>query len=180
MGKAGKSLGVTLRLALLIGLLVSGIPLESALSADADYFKERPFTIVVQSKPGGGTDTTARLVGRFWGSHIPGNPQIVIRNKPEGVIAANDLHYLVRPDGRTVGVFAGGGSLGPVARKSKAVKYDPLKWGYIGQVDRGPSIMFIRKAALKRLTDPGAAPVNIGSVSTDRPQDAMAVFGGTP
>jgi tripartite-type tricarboxylate transporter receptor subunit TctC len=35
----------------------------------------------------------------------------------------------------------------------------------------------VRKAAFDRLKDPKAKPVIIGSVSTDRPQDAMALFG---
>lgn len=161
-----------------LAVVIGGFSSFEAAAADPNYFQGKTFTLVVQSKPGGGTDTTARLVGRFWNAHIPGKPDVLIRNKPNGVIAGNDLHHKTRPDGLTVGVFAGGGSLGPVARKSKSVRYNPLEWGYIGQIDRGPSIMFIRKSALKRLNDPNGKPINFGSISTDRPQDAMAVFAG--
>ena len=148
---------------------------SSALAQD--FYKGKTFTIVVASNPGGGTDTTARLVARFWGDHIPGRPEVLIRNKPVNVIAANELHHQTRPDGLTLGVFAGGDALGPVARKAAAVKYDPTKWGHVGSVERGPSIQIVRKSALATLTDPKAKPVALGSVGADRPQDAMALFG---
>lgn len=149
---------------------------QTADAADANYYKGKTLTVMVASRPGGGTDTTARLVARFWGDHIPGKPKVLVRNKSLQVIAGNELHRL-RPDGLVVGVFAGGGSLGPVARKSSAVRYDPTKWGFVGSVERGPSVQIIRKSALARLTDKSKPPIAMGSVSTDRPQDAIAVFG---
>ncbi len=143
----------------------------------ADYYDGKTLTVMIASKPGGGTDTTGRLVARFWGTHIPGKPSVIVRNKPLQVLAGNDLHFNTRPDGLTVGVFAGGGSLGPVARKSKSARYDPTEWGIVGSIDRGPSIQIIRKSALARMNDPKAEPIAMGSVSTDRTQDAIAVFG---
>jgi tripartite-type tricarboxylate transporter receptor subunit TctC len=142
-----------------------------------ETYKGRTLTVVVGSNPGGGTDTTARLLTRFWGDHIPGKPEILVRNKPLNVTAANDLHHSTRPDGLTVAVLTGADGLGPVARKAAAVKYDPLKWGIIGSIERGASIQIVRKTALPRLTDPKAKPVIVGSVAADRPQDAIALFG---
>ncbi len=162
--------------AVLVGAL--GVVAEpTARAAETDYYKGKTFTVMVATRPGGGTDTVGRLVARYWSDHIPGNPDILVRNKPLQVIGANDLHNRVRPDGLTVGVFAGGGSLGPVARRSKSVRYDPTKWGFVGSIERGPSILLIRESALPRLMDPKAEPVAMGSVNTDRPQDAMAMFG---
>jgi tripartite-type tricarboxylate transporter receptor subunit TctC len=142
-----------------------------------DIYKGRTLTVVVGSNPGGGTDTTARLLTRFWGDHIPGKPEILVRNKPLNVTAANDLHHSTRPDGLTVAVLTGADGLGPVARKAAAVKYDPLQWGIVGSIERGSSIQIVRKTALPRLMDPKAKPVIVGSVAADRPQDAIALFG---
>lgn len=157
------------------GALATGFP---AAAQAADYYKGKTLTVMVASKAGGGTDTTARVVARFWGDHIPGKPQVLIRNKGVQVSAANELQHSTRPDGLTVAVFAGAGSLGPVARKAKGVRYNPLDWGIVGSVDRGPSIMILRKSAFDRLYDKSKPPVTIGSVSTDREQDAIAVLGG--
>ncbi len=158
---------------LLVTVLLHGLQAR----ATAQDFKGKTFVIMVASNPGGGTDTTARLIGRTWSKYLPGNPNLIIRNKPLQVSAANRFHHRTKPDGLTAAVFAGGGVLGPLSRKAKSVRYDPLKWGYIGQIERGPTHLLIRKKVLKNLTDPNAEPVVAGSVSTDRPQDSMAVFG---
>jgi tripartite-type tricarboxylate transporter receptor subunit TctC len=147
------------------------------LAADQDYYKGKVLTMIIGSKPGGGTDTTARLVARFWGNLIPGKPRVLVRNKGVQVTAANEMHNTTRPDGLTVNVYADAGSLGPLRRGSKSVKYNPLQWGIVGSIDRGPSILLIRKAAMDRLNDRSKPPVTIGSVSTDRAQDAMTLFG---
>ncbi len=172
-----ENIGHTLRLGAFGAL--GGLALIAAASTAAaqDFYKGKTLTVVVASNPGGGTDTTARLATRFWADHIPGKPEILIRNKPVNVIAANELQHQTRPDGLTVGVFAGGDTLGPVARKAAAVKFDPTIWGHIGSIERGSTIQIVRKSALDRLKDPKAKPVAVGSVAADRPQDAMALFG---
>lgn len=149
-----------------------------SLANDAPDFKGKTFVVMVASSPGGGTDTTARAVARYWGKYLPGNPEVIVRNKPLQTAAANYFQRNTRPDGLTVGVFAGGGSLSPVARKESVVHYDPLSWEYIGSIERGPSVQFIRKSALARLTDPTAKPVAMGSAGPGyRPSDAIAVYG---
>jgi hypothetical protein len=145
--------------------------------AAADFYKNKTFTVMVGTRAGGGTDTTARLVARYWGDHIPGKPKVLVRNKTLQVIAANELHNKIRPNGLVVGVFAGGGSLGPFVRKSGSVRYDPRTWGFAGSIERGPSVQLLRKSAYKRMMDPKAKPIAMASVSTDRPQDSIAVFG---
>jgi hypothetical protein len=162
-------------ISLVAGFLAAAI--NPVLAARENYYKGKVLTVVIGSKPGGGTDTTARLVARFWGNNIPGKPQVLVRNKGVQVTAANEMHNTTRPDGLTVNVYADAGSLGPLRRGSKSVKYNPLQWGIVGSIDRGPSILLIRKAAMDRLNDRSKPPVTIGSVSTDRAQDAMTLFG---
>lgn len=147
-------------------------------AADAPDFAGKTFVVMVASNPGGGTDTTGRAIARYWGKYLPGNPEVIVRNKPLQTAAANYFQRKTRPNGLTVGVFAGGGSLSPVARKASSVRYDPLSWEYVGSIERGPSVQFIRKDAKARLTDPKAKPVAVGSAGPGyRPSDAMAVYG---
>ncbi len=156
---------------------VFGLTVAPDMAAAEDFYKGKTLTMMIASRPGGGTDTTGRLVARYIGKFIPGNPEILVRNKPLQLIGANDLQHKVHPDGLTIGTFAGGGSLGPVLRKSKAVRYDLKSWEYVGTVERGSSVQIIRKSALERLKDPSKPPIAHGSVSTDRTQDAVAAFG---
>ncbi len=152
--------------------------MSTGIAAQENYYEGKTLTVFIASNPGGGTDTTGRIVANNWHRTIPGEPNIRIRNRPVNVIQGNYMQRQIEPDGLTVGVFAGGGSLGPVARNEPAAQYDPRTWGMVGMIERGPTVLMIRQDALDRLTDPEAEPVVIGSVSTDRPQDAMAVFGG--
>jgi len=161
----------------ILAVATAAVAAPSFPAAAEDFYAGKTLTVMIASRPGGGTDTTGRLVARYWGNNIPGKPDVLIRNKPLQLIGANDLHNKVRPDGLTVGVFAGGGSLGPVLRKSKAVRYNLKEWEYVGTIERGASVQIIRKSALNRLKDPKLPPIAHGSVSTDRTQDAVAAFG---
>ncbi len=156
---------------------LAGAYASSCMAADDDFYKGKTLTMAVASKPGGGTDTSARLVARYWTNHIPGRPNIVVQNKNLELAAANDFQYIVRPDGLTIGAFAGSGTIGPVSRKSANAKYNPLDWELLGAIDRGPPILLLRKAAQGQLLDRSRPFVAMGSVSTDRLQDAMALFG---
>ncbi len=57
---------------------------------------------------GGGYDTTARLVGRHIGKHIPGNPNVLVQNVPGAgsLLAANNLYNIAPKDGTVLGIFS--------------------------------------------------------------------------
>ena len=69
----------------------------------APYFQGKSITFIVPSGAGGGTDTFGRMVGKHLRKHIPGKPNIFIRDVPAagGVVAANYV-YTGKTDGRTV------------------------------------------------------------------------------
>src|SRR5512145_2300072 len=70
----------------------------SVLHANAQdakpFYEGKTIQLLVASGPGATTDISARLVGRYLGKHIPGNPNIVVQNMPGagGVVAANHLY----------------------------------------------------------------------------------------
>ena len=53
----------------------------------ADFYRGRTIDLTVPGSPGGDYDLRARMVSRHLGRHIPGQPQIVVRNMPAPVIA---------------------------------------------------------------------------------------------
>lgn len=93
-------------------------------AAMAQGFPSRPITIVVGFEPGGGTDTTARIVGKTLGDQL--GQQVVVENRAGagGTIA---VAYTAKaaPDGYTV-VLANVGALtaNPFLMH---LTYDPLK-----------------------------------------------------
>ena len=139
---------------LVTGLLWT-VPAPSA-GADSDkpYYAGKTIKILVSSSPGGGTDTTARLVGQFLPKLIPGNPQTIIQNMPGGggTIANNYFTANGTNDGLLIFQDSSSG-LGNFTRGGKRVKYDPRKYHAIGSLTRGGSLMVIRKDARPRLLE---------------------------
>lgn len=88
-------------------VLAAAYPAGAQKSRDlAKVFESKPVTIIVGSAPGGGYDTFARMVARFAGKHLPGNPKFIVQNIP-GSGQLRGLRALMksRPDGLTVGLL---------------------------------------------------------------------------
>jgi tripartite-type tricarboxylate transporter receptor subunit TctC len=104
--------------------------------AVADFYKGATVTIDVGYGPGGGYDLSARLVSRFLGRHIPGHPNVVVRNTPGGggLKVANDLFNGASKDGLSLGVFSSDVALEPLyGDKQARFKVDAFTW--IGSMD---------------------------------------------
>ena len=85
-------------IALLAGLCT--VTAAAAQDAVADFFKGKQINIIVGSSAGGGYDTYARLLARYFGNHIPGNPSVVVQNMPgAGEQQGGRLHLLGRAEG---------------------------------------------------------------------------------
>jgi tripartite-type tricarboxylate transporter receptor subunit TctC len=83
-------------------------PTEAAKPAASVDFAGKTVRIIVGYPPGGGFDSTARLLGPVLQQTIPGNPTIVIENMPgaDSLIAAKTiLSGPVRPDEISIVVY---------------------------------------------------------------------------
>jgi tripartite-type tricarboxylate transporter receptor subunit TctC len=71
---------------------VPALTAEERLAAEKFYHR-KTVSIIVGSGAGGGFDTTARLVSRHIGKHIPGAPVVIVQNMPGGggLVAANHM-----------------------------------------------------------------------------------------
>jgi tripartite-type tricarboxylate transporter receptor subunit TctC len=59
--------------------------------------------LIVSTSPGGATDIAGRLVARYLGKYIPGQPEIIVQNMPGagGIVSANYLFSIAKADGLT-------------------------------------------------------------------------------
>jgi tripartite-type tricarboxylate transporter receptor subunit TctC len=98
-----------------------------------EFFKSRPFTIVVGYPPGAAYDMYARLIARRLGHYLPGTPTVVVQNMPGAgsLSAANHLYNVARRDGSIIGTFSRGITMPPII-DSTGVRYDTLKFNWIG------------------------------------------------
>src|SRR5580700_11350082 len=73
-------------------MLIASLALMPEARAD-DFYKGKLFTIVVGFSPAGGYDNYARVLSRYIGSHIPGNPTVIVQNMP-GAGSLTSVRYL--------------------------------------------------------------------------------------
>jgi tripartite-type tricarboxylate transporter receptor subunit TctC len=97
------------------------------------FYQGKVIRIIVGTSPGGGYDTYTRLIARHFSKYIAGNPTIVVDNMPGagGLVSANHLFKVAKPDGLTIGHFVGGQFLQQLLGKP-GIEFDALKFEYIG------------------------------------------------
>ena len=118
--------------AVVLIILVLGARGRLAYGA-APFYEGKSIRIIVGTSPGGGYDTYTRVIARHFGKYIPGKPTIIVDNMPGagGLVAANHLYKVAKPDGLTIGHFVGGQFLQQLLGKP-GIEFDALKFEYIG------------------------------------------------
>lgn len=110
-------------------------PTEDPDKAVADFYSGKTIRVIVGFGPGGGFDTTARILARHMGKYIPGEPTVVVENMPGAGsrAAANHLYEVAEPDGLTFGVFNEQQVL-QQALGDADIKFDARKFSWLGSV----------------------------------------------
>lgn len=105
----------------------------SASSSTHDFYKNKTVRIIVGFTPGGGFDTYSRAIARHLGSHIPGNPTVIVENMTgaASLIAANYLYKVAKPDGLTIGNIHGNQILNQVLG-GQGIEFDARRFEWIG------------------------------------------------
>jgi tripartite-type tricarboxylate transporter receptor subunit TctC len=93
--------------------------------ARAQSFPERPIRLVVPFPPGGGTDTSARLVAQAMSARLGQNVFIENQSGAGGIIGARQV-VTANPDGYTLLMVAAANTFGTAPLLYK-LDYDPLK-----------------------------------------------------
>lgn len=147
----------------IIGALSLAIGITNVAKSES-YYEGKRIELIAATKPGGGTDLTARLIASNLPKYIPGKPVIVVKNNPGGggSVALNSFYAKAKPDGKTLLIVASV-AIGLQMEKARIVKYDLMNMPHIGSLSPGGSVIAIRKDALKRLRDPQAESVVCGS-----------------
>src|SRR5262245_12896474 len=157
-------------------LALAGTP---AAAQNDVTFRGKTITMMIGSQAGGGTDATGRLIAPFLAKYLPGNPSVIVENRPgaDGIVALNYFVTQVKPDGVTV-TTGDSPQIDPIRYRVSQSRYDPTKFEFVGGIGRGGSMIVMDSAVEKRLFDKSAAPVTIGIASSiPRSGQAMAAWG---
>jgi tripartite-type tricarboxylate transporter receptor subunit TctC len=111
--------------------------------AQEPFYKGKTVRLLVNFPAGGATDVVARLVSRYLGRHLAGNPIVAVQNMPGGGgnVGANYVYEVASADGLTVGVFSGGYL--PQILGGSGVRFDLNKMPMIAGVGE-TSVVYIR------------------------------------
>jgi tripartite-type tricarboxylate transporter receptor subunit TctC len=169
-GECGASLWKLVRVAssmLALGLLATA---QARADAVADFYRGKQLNLVVGYGTGGGYDVYARLMARYLGKYIPGNPSIIVQNMP-GAGSLRSVNYLYNAapkDGSVIGTFARDMPLLGIIGHPNA-RFDPrgLTWlGSSSSYSNDAYLLFARRdAAVKSIEDarrPGGPALVLG------------------
>jgi tripartite-type tricarboxylate transporter receptor subunit TctC len=154
--------------ALLFGLTPYFI--SSLEAQEAAFYQGKTIRIIVGFTPVGFYDRWARLSARYLPKYIPGNPEIIVQNMSGagGLVAANHIYTVAKPDGLTVGALGYGAYLDQLVGR-KEVQYDVRKLLWIGSPEKSDVIFYMRTdAPYKSIEDIRSAkePPRCGSTGT--------------
>ncbi len=129
----------------LLALLTLSTP---ALAQEETFFKGKDITLSVGVGPGGGYDTYARLFARHLGRHVPGNPNVVVKNEPGAgsLRLAVRLYNAARKDGTELALIPSSVALEPLFGNSDA-QFETGKFLWVGNLDSDVSSCGVWKHA---------------------------------
>ncbi|MFW5835245.1 MAG: Bug family tripartite tricarboxylate transporter substrate binding protein, partial [Pseudomonadota bacterium] len=140
-------------------VLALGAPVAGA----QDFYEGRTLEMIINYGPGGPTDIEGRIVARHLAEHIPGNPDIVVRNMAgaAGATGINFLGEVADNDGYTMGFF----TWNPVDQilDSPALRVRLENFELIAGFEQ-PLVVYVRRDAGTGL-ETQADIVNVGEVT---------------
>ena len=133
--------------------IISTLWIVSAFSAETTFYRGKTLTVLINFATGGPTDIEGRLVARFLGRHLPGQPFIVAQNMPGagGVTGTNYLGEIAKPDGLTMGYFTG--QFFNLLTADPTLRVDLAKFAYIASIE-GVAVAYMRKDVPPGIQDP--------------------------
>jgi tripartite-type tricarboxylate transporter receptor subunit TctC len=129
--------GIAAAMLLAISPLASSSLAQAATDSAEAFYKGKRLRMVIGYTTGGGYDIYARVLARYMGKHIPGEPNIVPQNMPGAgsLLATNWLYNGAPRDGTIIAAINRGIPFEPLTG-GQGIQFDPLKFGWIGSLGK--------------------------------------------
>src|SRR5215813_11576384 len=141
-------------------------------AAAQDFYRGKSINLIVGNAAGGGYDLYARLLARYMGRYIPGEPSFVVRNMPGagGMVLSNHIYSQAPRDGLTLGMMSRSNPIEPLLGNSSA-KYKSEEFLWVGTPssyeDDSYCIVIRADSAVKSIADlrPGGQTLRLGGLA---------------
>jgi tripartite-type tricarboxylate transporter receptor subunit TctC len=175
--------GVTAILALVLSVFWPLAGRAQTQSVES-FYRGKTITVLIGYGVGGSDDLWARLLARYMGRHIPGQPLVVPQNMPGAgsLVAANQVYNVSPKDGTVIGVINRGVPFEAVLGGG-GVQFDPRKFNWLGSPDSDVIVAYVRTDApirhVSELRDKEliVAATGSGADSQTYPQVLARLFG---
>ncbi len=164
-----------------LAFLVMSAPACAQDSAQ-QFYKNKTISLVIGYSAGGGYDTYARLVARFFGENILGKPVVVPRNMPgaSSRVAIAYAYNVAARDGLTL--CTGDQSLALAQAMGEPLNFDMSRFLYIGNPSsENNTTVTWHSSGVTKISDAMAQEVTMGatggSPSSQYPRIMNAVLG---
>ena len=167
-GIAGKSLLIVAALAALANV--------ARADSVADFYKNRSVSMIIGYSVGGGYDAYARLLARYIGRHIPGEPSIVPQQMTGAgsLRAANYLFSVAPKDGSVLGTFSRSMGIAPLLGQAE---FDSRKFSWLGSMtDDDTTCVTWNSSPIKTWDDFLNKPSKLGGLGADADPDIWALL----
>jgi tripartite-type tricarboxylate transporter receptor subunit TctC len=132
----------------------------------ADFYRGKNLNLVIGVNVGGSYDHDARLIARYLGAHLAGNPTVVPQNMlgGGGMVAANYLQTMAAKDGTVIGMVPNS-LVANQATGMAAVRYDLGQFQWIGSISPiSHSVMIAaRESGIRSVEDARRQEVTAGA-----------------
>lgn len=124
--------------AIVVALVWSSIAVAAPSHDSPITFKGQKISVIIGYGVGGGYDIYGRMVARFLGKYLPGDPMVVAENMTgAGSLSAAEYIYTVAPkDGTTLGVIGQTIPVDQLLEKDQK-SFDSSKFTWIGRMAAG-------------------------------------------
>jgi tripartite-type tricarboxylate transporter receptor subunit TctC len=164
-----------------LGVAIAALSLATAMrpvraETVEEFYRGKTINLLIGYSVGGGYDLYGRLVARYLGKHIPGQPSVVPQNMTgAGSLRSAQHIYSVAPkDGTTIGTFARAIGITPLLG---GAQFDGTRFTWLGSVTHDTSLCFAWDAsAIRTWQDMLTRPVVLGGEGPGSDPDLFALL----
>jgi len=167
--------GMTWRGLGLLAAIALAAPLAHADDV-ADFYRGKSITLAIGYSAGGGYDLYGRLLARYIGKYIPGNPSVVPQNREgAGSLRAAIYIYNAAPrDGTVIGTFSRSMAVAPLLSEAP---FDASKFTWLGSISTDVNVcMTWGPSPIKTFDDMLTKPFTMGGLGAGADPDIFALM----
>jgi tripartite-type tricarboxylate transporter receptor subunit TctC len=133
-----------------------------------EFYNGKTLKFVVGFSPGGQYDLVPRIMTRYLSKYLPGNPNIIVENRPGGgsLIAANLVYKVLPQDGTHIATFTPQVVFQQLLRQP-GVEFDGNHFNWVGSLSQGRNACGVHRdigvTHVKQITRPNGRVVVIGA-----------------